>query len=336
VAFLDSDYPPCLVERHQSNYLRLKQLRAAAETNDNSIRDTFRTLANARRDLKTTPTTVFPSGPNYPIQYGELLAFARRISKTTMPPPGVTNGVALDAAMTRNGTPTLGSGAGGGGGSTSQTPITSQMHSPAATGAAGASLVTSQTPSEILPPTQQTIASTNTSLPEGLSQHLNPLAGAVFHPWPIEDRIRGGSLAALQQLQDRGIDPRGYDPDEEERRRIKAEEERREREERERIQREEEERRMREERDRRRQEIERQREREQLEAFRRASVVAGGIGGAATGAAGVGTGVGVGTAASAATAGDGVPRSSTAGPGEKKQFQFTSIEDEDDEDDVDE
>lgn len=160
------------------------------------------------------------------------------------------------------------------------------------------------------PATQQTATSANTTLPEQMSQYLNPLSGQVFFPWPLEDKIRSGALASIQILAEQGIDPKGFDPVEEEERKRKEEEERKEREERERVEREEKERKMREERERERREREKRREQEQ-EEWRRASI-AGGV----------------------APGPPGVNRTNTAAS-EKKQFQFTSLDDLDDDDDDD-
>lgn len=149
----------------------------------------------------------------------------------------------------------------------------------------------------------------NTSLPEGMSQYLNPLSGQLFFPWPLEDKIRSGSLASYQVLVEQGIDPKGYDPATEEERKRKEEEERKAREEQEKAEREAREKQLREERERARAERERQREKE-LAEWRRASIVSGHPDGPGPSRAGTGL-------------------------GEKKQFQFTNLDDLDDDDDDD-
>ncbi|KJZ79959.1 hypothetical protein HIM_00673 [Hirsutella minnesotensis 3608] len=159
------------------------------------------------------------------------------------------------------------------------------------------------------PSTQQTLASMNTSLPEGMSQFLNPLSGQLFFPWPLEDKIRSGSLASYQILAEQGIDPRNYDPATVEERKRQEEEERRAKEEREKAEREERERQLREEREKARIERERQREKQQ-EEWRRASIAAG----------------------QPDVAG---PARANPPPSEKKQFQFTNLDDLDDDDDDD-
>ncbi|OAA69536.1 Mediator complex, subunit Med4 [Cordyceps fumosorosea ARSEF 2679] len=304
------------VQTHQNNHLRILELREASASLDTQIRDTLTSLANARRDIVNTHTTKFPSAPNYPIAYEELLSYARRISKTTMPPAGTINASVAPSGLQ---SPTVGE---------SQ----SQAVTPApTTPAAGATPGAATTPATTTPLPTQSPAAVNgvgggaqhphapqqggsssgpsllTSLPEPMAQYLNPLSGQVFFPWPLEDKIRSGSLAANQVLVEKGIDPRGFDPVAEEERKRREEAERKEREEREAREQQERDRLMREERERARLERERQREKEQ-EEWRRASVVAG----------------------TADAPGAAAPKAP-----EKKQFQFTNLDDLDDDDDDD-
>lgn len=146
----------------------------------------------------------------------------------------------------------------------------------------------------------QTQASLNTSLPEGMSQYLNPLSGQLFFPWPLEDKIRSGALASNQILLEQGIDPKGYDPVAEEERKRKEEEERKEREEKEKQERAERERE-------REAELAKQRQRELAQAeWRRTSLATGASGDTAN-----------------------APQSAKA---EKRQFQFLEMDDQDDDD----
>ena len=254
------------VQVHQNNLLRIQKLRDESTALDAQIRDTLSTLASTRKDIVSTHTTTYPSEPNYPIAYQALLSYARRISKTTMPPEATVEAVPPPEQPQSAVTPSA----------------PSLPQTPAVNGA-----------------TQQ-----NTSLPEGMSQFLNPLSGQLFFPWPLEDKIRSGSLASYQVIAEQGIDPKGYDPAMEEERKRKEEEERKEREEREKAEREEQERKLREERERARIEREKQREKEQ-DTWRRGSVAGQPDGAAAR----------------------------NPGPAAKKQFQFTNLDDLDDDDD---
>ena len=316
--------PP--VQAHQNNLLRIQQLRQSSTALDAQVRDTLASLAATRRGIVTTHTTVFPREPNYPVAYEEPLSSARRISKNTLPPAATIAAAAAAAAAAAT---TAAEG---------PSPSPLEPHTPRAAAAAAAAAADSQplsavtpsapTPSQtqspaangppsMLPPGidlaahQAVAANLNTGLPEGMGSYLNPLSGQPFFPWPLEDKIRSGSLASCQMLLEQGIDPKGYDPATEDERRRKEDEDRRAREDQEKKEREERERQMGEERERLRVERERQREREQQE-WRRASIA-----GNPPDASGISrTNSGAGT-----------------GAGEKKQFQFTSLDDLDDDDD---
>lgn len=167
-----------------------------------------------------TPATSFPSS-TYPIHYNELLSFARRIAKFTLPPthreapptPSLPSSMPPSAAPT-NGTTTPTGGT---------------------TPAAAMSGLTALT-NGILPVVEETAA--KTALPPHLAEWLNPLAqSAEFAPWPSEETIRRGALAQIQVLVDEGKDPATWDPEkaaqeEEERKRQEEEWERKQEEER--------------------------------------------------------------------------------------------------------
>jgi hypothetical protein len=250
----------------------------------------------------TTQTTTFPPGPNYPFAYEELLNYARRISKTTMPPAAILNAT---RSATRAATQPPASPEG------VQTPQTG-VEGPSAAGSQQNTSVmpsAAATPSQPLSPavnglipahfnTQPPSQNANTALPENLAQWLDPLSGQIFHPWPLEEKLRAGSLASNQRLVEKGIDPRGYDPVEEEERERREAEERKEMEEKQRLELEELEKRQREAMEQQR----RQREKLQQEQWK--------------------------SNASSAS-----PDRPTASGGEKKQFQFASLDDDLDDDD---
>ncbi|KAK1768020.1 vitamin-D-receptor interacting mediator subunit 4-domain-containing protein [Phialemonium atrogriseum] len=304
------------LQTHQNNYARIQKLRQETADLDAQIKNTISVLWTTRKEITATPTTTYPpSGPKYQFTYAELLNYARRISRTTLPPPGVTNGVDLTAPPPPTGPPISQNGDPG-----TTTPAGADGTTASASGAATPVATTggADAPSSSSQPTGAIDASqtstTATALPEHMLPAVNLLEGAVFHPWPAEERIRGGALAVNQQLREAGVDPRGHDPEEEEearRRRAEAEEA-----ERRRLLEHERERRAAEERDRAAaRERARAREREEAggaggegDAWRRGSVAAPAAGEAGAGGAG-------------------------AGSGEKKQFQFMGDLDDDDDDD---
>lgn len=293
------------METHQNNYRRLESLKASSSALDAQIRDTIRTLWNTRKDITSTSTTAAPDGPQYDVNYEELLSYARRISKMTLPPASILS--RLEVANADSGMST---------GEAANTPNTTAAPTPVAGGSTpnpnaasfnGAPTPAAQSQSQGQQGTQTTANSGATALPEEWTQFLDPLTGHVFLPWATEDKIRIGALASIQNLVEEGIDPRGYDPAEEEARRQREEQERREQEEREALEREENLRKMREEQARIARERQRERERLQEEARRRGS----------TGGAGPSPG-----GAGASTE-----------PQKSKQFQFMGDDLDDDDDD---
>ncbi|KAI1166601.1 vitamin-D-receptor interacting mediator subunit 4-domain-containing protein [Nemania serpens] len=307
------------LQTHQSNYQRIQDLRASTGRYDAQIKDTLRLLANTRKELVHATATVFPDGPNYDIQYDELLNYARRISKTTIPPVGAVNAI---AALAESSHARVGGGGGGGGGGEASAPDT------AATTPVGG------TPNGMTPQPQamningdvsqqQTIATTTTAtatggtdLPEPLASFLNPHSAYTFVPWPSEEQVRQGAVASLAYMAEQGIEAEGYDPEAEKARKAREDEDRRQDEERERADREERERRLREEQARFRAEQDRNREAGDAESWRRGSVsVAGGPAAAGGGGA-------------AAGAGAAAPAQSQP----KAQFQFMGDDDDDDDD----
>ncbi|KAI1815847.1 vitamin-D-receptor interacting mediator subunit 4-domain-containing protein [Poronia punctata] len=299
------------LQTHQYNYQRIQALRASTAKYDTQIKDTLQLLANTRKELINASATVFPAGPSYEIRYDELLSYARRISKTTIPPVGALNAIApvaesppqikgetsapeTAATTPAGGTPNGAQSAGGPVATPqSQTGVSQSQPSAGANGSFESS--------------QQT---THTELPEPLATFLNPHSAYTFVPWPNEEQVRGGAIASLAYLSEQGIEAEGYDPEEERARREREEEERKQAEERERAEREERERRLREEQANARAELERTRQKEDAESWRRASVSVGGP----TGAGGSGT----------------AAPPTPAQP--KAQFQFMGDDDDDDDD----
>ncbi|KAI0477975.1 vitamin-D-receptor interacting mediator subunit 4-domain-containing protein [Xylaria cf. heliscus] len=322
------------LETHQSNYQRIQELRALTGRYDAQIRDTLRLLANTRKELVNASATVFPSGPSYEIRYDELLSYARRISKTTIPPVGAVNAI---SALTADSAQSKGSS-----GEAASAPETAAT-TPAGGTPNGTTPQPQPQPLALAPPTPAngdtsqptptptaaaTVASTTTisgtgtaDLPSPLATFLNPHSAYTFVPWPSEEQIRHGAIASLAYMAEQGIEPEGYDPEVVKALRDRQDEERRAAEDRERADREDRERRLREEHARARAERERLREREQEEAWRRASVS---IGAPATAGATAGTGTGpvAGTASTTAQ--------SQTQP--KAQFQFMGDDDDDDDD----
>lgn len=198
---------------HQTNHNLLQTRRAETAALDTKIKDTLLLLTTTRAELLATPGTKFSdTTPQYPVSYSELLSYARRISKTTLPHTyreaplftaetpreGETNGSTPNAALA-NGQDGTGTEADKGAVTAANTPNKSgeDEHT--------------------------------TSLPPhfGAATSLN---ASAFTPWPHDMLLRRGALATIQQLQEKGEEIEGYDAEKgakalEAKRRADAEEE---------------------------------------------------------------------------------------------------------------
>ncbi|KAG9245756.1 vitamin-D-receptor interacting mediator subunit 4-domain-containing protein [Calycina marina] len=194
---------------HQANHHRILALRDEANKLDSTIRDAATLLIKSRRDLLNTPVTTFPSGAN-PVSYDDLLLYARRISKFTIPPldrglpkpEAPAEGGATQSANTpkdaRSELPTNGT----------TTPLPTTNGAGKDVPMSGASTTNSNISSQIItaPPQKPT------GLPESIDKAMNDNGADLFVPWPQDQLIRHSALNKLRVLLDQGIDPATYDP----------------------------------------------------------------------------------------------------------------------------
>lgn len=303
------------LQEHQTNHQTLTALHAQSDALDAQIRDTLRLLWATRKDITSTTITTFPAEdttPRYNVNWEELLGYARRISKTTMPAPSILAAAAAAATATNGGGEDPQSAQSTG--DAVNTPIITNVPTPApgsATPNPQANGGGSGSGSATLPPPPPPPPLAPTDLPDDWERFLDPLTGVTFYPWPHEEAIRGGALASIEGIARQGIDPRGYDPVEEEARRQREEEERRVREEQEAREREEKVRLAREEQARVARERQAERQRQHEEAVRRGAAEDEVFGGGPPG--------GISPT---------VPRD-----GPRQQFQFMQDDDDDDDDD---
>jgi len=199
-------------------------LRATSNELDTQIRETLTLLTKTRSELLATPSTNFPPTTN-PVSYSELLSYARRISKFTLPPNYREPDPQTDQAEAGTNTPKETQSETQTNGITTPVAVTNGTDSQAHTG--NAMEIDSATPAATQTQmSQNTTVTTNTAM---WASYLNPPADAPFIPWPTEETIRRGALASIQILVDQGVDPATFDPEksaelEAERKRIVEEE----------------------------------------------------------------------------------------------------------------
>jgi hypothetical protein len=204
------------VSAHQANYSKILSLRNTSAALDQQIKDTLILLTDTRRALLDTPSTSFPDSTNA-VSYSELLSYARRISKFTLPHAyreTEAGAEGTDATGTpKDGRPESQAG-------DTSTPAAATNGADRDTQMSGTAMdVDSATPTAAAPSQTQALSqntaltsTSSTSLPPDFSQFLNPLADSPFIPWPTEEAIRRGALASIQVLLDQNIDPATFDP----------------------------------------------------------------------------------------------------------------------------
>ncbi|KAI9847561.1 MAG: hypothetical protein M1837_002135 [Sclerophora amabilis] len=186
---------------HQTNYARILHLQQTVDALSAQMTQSLTLLANTRAELLATPFTPF-SKEGRDVPYTDLLAYAKRISKFTVPPtfrapelppearaaeggtpaaaatPKAEEGVQLNGTVNGDGGKKAGWAAGAGMGAGGE-------------GVALASLTAEE------------------------SQWFNTVRNLPFTPWPSDDTIRRGALARIQNMLEAGEDPTRIDAEEE-------------------------------------------------------------------------------------------------------------------------
>ncbi|KAL8987501.1 MAG: hypothetical protein Q9177_003298, partial [Variospora cf. flavescens] len=160
-------------------------------------KSTLTLLAETRADILSTPVTTFPEKPSRnEVPYTELLDYASRISKYTVPPtfrepPLPPQQPASNAA------PTATNGVGGG-------TLAAEAREANAVVANG----------EIVAQGEEGKGVGEKSLGANEIQWLNQQAQLPFTPWPTEDVIKKGALGQIQVMLEHGVDPGAADASE--------------------------------------------------------------------------------------------------------------------------
>jgi len=168
------------VTTHQANHARILRLKETNDALNQHITSTLTLLADSRKELLATPATVFPENQRN-VPYSELLDYAKRISRFTVPP-------------------------------------TFRIRAPAA---APAQPTTTEAVNRVSDATVQGGNTTTahgendghgigiSSLEQKEVEWLDPLNQIPFVPWPSEEVIKRGALVQIQAMLEQGIDPAG-------------------------------------------------------------------------------------------------------------------------------
>lgn len=156
---------------HQRNHARIRSLRTTIDLQNASITDTLTTLASTRADLLSTPSSL-PQKDARNVPYNELLDYAKRISRYTVPPTFRPN-----------------------------LPLAQPPPLPAVNGDAMAVEGGAEDIKE------EKMGRGTASLEDVERKWLDPLTQIPFVPWVNDETIKRGALAEIQSMVERGEDP---------------------------------------------------------------------------------------------------------------------------------
>ncbi|KAK4556209.1 hypothetical protein LTR86_006906 [Recurvomyces mirabilis] len=196
---------------HQHNVHRIADLKRRAETNDERIKTHFRAVAQLRKDLTAIPTIESNSSSREDISVDDLLAYARYISPTTVPP---TFRPRRDAHGHMKEGVDEGKEKGGG---EKDGQMRNGVNTPPPPATATAAAAATQDPPDAEPTATATATTTSPHIKQSTislqtltdpeKQWLNPTATLDFTPWPSHILMANGCLASIQRLVESGEDP---------------------------------------------------------------------------------------------------------------------------------
>ncbi|KAF2477764.1 uncharacterized protein BDR25DRAFT_249957 [Lindgomyces ingoldianus] len=176
---------------HQVNHARILSLRNEVDTLEAQLKTSISTLADLRCGLLDTPATTVPESSK-PVPFGELLRYARNISRYTVPPTYREPIPKGDSDVEKE-----------------------KDKEETASGSVPSNGLGSPIKAGNLVPTDQAAKDTTVSGEEHKqvtaeqAEWLTRLheSGVQWVPWPSHEKIRAGGLMAIQHMVDRGLDP---------------------------------------------------------------------------------------------------------------------------------
>jgi hypothetical protein len=176
------------VSQHQTNHARILQLRQTADALDDQIKTSISLLAETRKELLATPFTDSTKSSR-DVPFDELLAYAKRISRFTVPPsyrpapPKLPEDTAKPSIETED----------------------VAMSNGAATSPALLAVeAESQEPQHLAEENQ---GRGYAALSDAQKEWLDHMSKAPFIPWPNEEDMKRGALVAVQTMLEQGHDP---------------------------------------------------------------------------------------------------------------------------------
>ncbi|KAK3044012.1 hypothetical protein LTS18_002410, partial [Coniosporium uncinatum] len=200
---------------HQINYAHILSLRQTVSALEDQLRSTLSQIASTREELLSLPTSAPTTAPARDIPFDELLSYARRIARFTLPPdyrppPPAKAVVTAEAeAGTEANADTKQPGIAAATEQTNGTTSTPDPSNPPTSAVVPAEAPLHQPPPSPPAPPLETdhhgVALQN--LDPDRRAWLQSVSTSPFAPWPNEDIIRSGALADIQAMLERGTDP---------------------------------------------------------------------------------------------------------------------------------
>ncbi|OCK85171.1 hypothetical protein K432DRAFT_421978 [Lepidopterella palustris CBS 459.81] len=166
---------------HQANYARILSLRQTAESLESQVKGSLSVLADLRRELLKTPATTFPASSR-DVPFDEVLAYARHISRYTVPP-------------------------------TFRPPLPKEDTTPEQVETGDVKVSNGVGTPAAVPDTTEETANRKaeskgmSSLTKEQRDWLEHQDRLPFVPWPAEGAIRRGGLGQIQAMIEQGKDP---------------------------------------------------------------------------------------------------------------------------------
>ncbi|KAL8753918.1 MAG: hypothetical protein Q9184_005273 [Pyrenodesmia sp. 2 TL-2023] len=174
--------------QHQAHYARILRLRSLLDAQAQQKKSTLTLLAETRNNLLSAPATIFPEKSRN-VSYAELLDYARRTSRYTVPPTGRETPPSSDAVDEANASVDIVPAVNGIGDAV----IEAGEANAIANGGVSQGRVGKGVGEKSLEPADV--------------QWLNPLAHIPFSPWPTEEIIKRGALGQIHVMLEQGADP---------------------------------------------------------------------------------------------------------------------------------
>ena len=157
--------------------MRIQALKQTTESLDETLKSTIRLLADARQEILAIPSSGSTEESKNEVKVDELLAYAKFISRTTVPPTFRKHDIQPVSIKSEDGKPQTANGI--------RTPPSGAEES-------------------------QTVLAENVGLRAlnvDAKKFIDPLKDLPFEPWPSHDIIQRGALAEIQRMIEAGQDP---------------------------------------------------------------------------------------------------------------------------------